>query len=75
MLPRQTKDFISQNEATCSVFNLMKHFTIIIYDSRVELTIKLPIFVSRVVIYTRKMFIRLATGVCVVGIIETLPFV
>ena len=42
--------------------NLIKHFTIVIYDSRVVLTRKLPIYDSRVINYDRKMFIRLATG-------------
>ena len=50
------------------VVNLIKHFTIIIYNSRVVLTRKFPILLlwdhnySGVIIYTRKMFIRLATG-------------
>ena len=43
------------------VINLIKHFKIVIYDSRVVLTRKLPIYDSRVVIYARKMFKRLAT--------------
>ena len=44
------QDFAAYFDTT--VVNLIKHFTIVIYD-------------SRVVIYTRKMFIRLATGVVV----------
>ena len=44
------QDFVAYFDTT--VVNLIKHFTIVIYD-------------SRVVIYTRKMFIRLATGVVV----------
>ena len=42
--------------------NLIKHFTIVIYNSRVVLTGKLPYLYSRLVIYDRKMFISLATG-------------
>ena len=37
-----------------------KHFTIVNYDSRLENT---PYYDPRVVIYDRKMFIRLATDV------------
>ena len=43
------------------VANLIKQFTSIIYDSRVVLTTNLPICDSKVVIYNRTMFIRLAT--------------
>ena len=43
---------------TTAVANLIKHFTIVIYDSRVVLTTNLPILR----LYDRKMFIRLATG-------------
>ena len=43
------------------VVNLIKHFTIVIYDFRVILTRNFPYYNSRVVIYTRKIFIRLAT--------------
>ena len=42
------------------VVNLIKLFTIVIYNSRVVLTINLPIL--QFVIYDRKMFLRLATG-------------
>ena len=44
------------------VVNLIKYLTIVIYDSRVVLTRNCPYYDSRVVIYDRKMFIRLATG-------------
>ena len=47
---------------TLLVVNLIKHFTIVIYDSRVVWLEKCPYYNSRVVIYARKMFIRLATG-------------
>ena len=46
-----------------SVVNLIKHFTIIIYDSRVVLTRKLPIIRLQGRNYARRMFIRLATVV------------
>ena len=42
--------------------NVIKHFTIIIYDSRVVWLENCPYYDSRVVIYARKMFIRLAIG-------------
>ena len=45
------------------VVNLIKHSSIVIYDSRVILKRKLPYYDSRVIIYARKMFIRLTTGV------------
>ena len=48
-------------ETNSSVVNLKKHFTIVIYDSRVVLTRKLPILQPQSRIYARKMFIRLAT--------------
>ena len=44
------------------VVNLIKHFTIVIYDSRVIWLGNCPCYDSRVVNYNRKMFIRLATG-------------
>ena len=40
---------------------LINHFTIVNYDSRVVLTTICSYYDSRVVIYNRKMFIRLAT--------------
>ena len=43
------------------VVNLIKHFTIVVYNSRVILTRILPNYDFRVVIYARKMFVRLAT--------------
>ena len=44
------------------VVNLIKHFTIVIYDSRVVWLGNCPCYDSRVVNYDRTMFIRLATG-------------
>ena len=46
------------------VANLIKHIAIVNYGARVVLTTNLPIYNSRVVIYDRKLFIRLATGKC-----------
>ena len=43
------------------VVNLIKHFTIIIYDFRVVWLENCPYYDSRVVIYARKMFTRLST--------------
>ena len=40
-----------------------KHFTIVIYDSRVARLGNCPCYDSRVVNYDHKMFIRLATAV------------
>ena len=45
------------------VVNLIKHFTIVIYDSRVVWLGNCPCYDSRVVIYERKLFLRLATGI------------
>ena len=42
--------------------NLIKHFTIVVYNSRVILTRILPNYDFRVVIYARKMFIALANA-------------
>ena len=42
-------------------WSLIKHFTIVIYDSRVILTKNCPYYDPRVVIYPHKMVIRLAT--------------
>ena len=43
--------------------NIIKHFTIVIYDSRVVIWGCFQVrYDSRVVIYERKIFIRLATG-------------
>ena len=40
-----------------------KHFTLVNYDSRVVPDLKLPPYYNpRVIIYERKMFLRLATG-------------
>ena len=45
------------------VVNLIKHFTIAIYDSRVVWLGHCPCYDSRVVIYERTLFIRLATEI------------
>ena len=46
----------------CSlVINLIKRFPIVIYNSRVVWLENYPYYDSRVVIYARKMFLRLAT--------------
>ena len=45
----------------CPVVNLIKHFTIIIYATRVVWLENCPYYNTRVAIYARKMFIRLAT--------------
>ena len=47
---------------TIPVVNLIKHFTIVIYDSRVVGLENCPYYDSRVIIYARKTFIRLTTG-------------
>ena len=49
------------------VVNLVKHFMIVIYNSRVVCLGKCPYYHCRVVIYACKMFIRLATGLVVMG--------
>ena len=41
--------------------NLIMHFTVVIYDSRVVCLENCHYYAPRVVIYARKMFIRLAT--------------
>ena len=41
--------------------NLIMHFTIVIYDSRVVCLENCHYYAPRVVIYASKMFIRLAT--------------
>ena len=51
----------SSPQLAIPVVNLIKHFTIVIYDSRVARLENAPNYDSRIVIYTRKMFIRLAT--------------
>ena len=56
--------FIPDRQPTSqrSVVNLIKHFTIVIYNSRVVWLEYCPYYNSSVVINDRKMFIRLATG-------------
>ena len=49
-----------------SVDNLVKHSAIIIYDSRVAVTVNCPWYDSRVLINSRRIFILLGT-VFVVG--------
>ena len=49
------------------VVNLIKHFMIVIYNSRAIWLGKCPYYHCRVVIYACKMFIRLATGLVVMG--------
>ena len=51
--------FDAVNETSYQCF---KAFMVVIYDSRVVLTRKLPILRYGVVIYDRKISIRLATG-------------
>ena len=58
----QSHSFIPRYSS--SVVNLIKHFMIVIYDSRVVWLGNCPCYDSRVVNYDRKMFIRLATGLC-----------
>ena len=50
------------HRATWSVVNIIKYFTVVIYDSRVVWLENCPYFDSRVVIYACNMFIRLDTG-------------
>ena len=49
------------------VVKLEKHFMIVIYNSRVVCLGKCPYYHCGVVIYACKMFIRLATGLVVMG--------